>query len=368
MAIASGVKLCQNCNARPVYVENGRNHDFCGIRCAKANRQGSPMPPDRTNSTTSTGSVTTCLLAGCNRRAHVDRRSGQSSEYCSQGHRSEAVDSGQAEACLRCKRWPKALVNGRRSEFCSRKCSQDTIEAAPTILEVSSTDQIYEDVTKQFQEQWRHQTAIPSVVAIWKIFTDKEVANKFDRYKLSVERRTGEDGGNSRRRWHGTVRACKLGEDSDEDTLCMEPACSLCCIIRSSFQLAKFGQRTNFGRFGQGIYTSATSSKANDYVAQALGTSAKYKAILLNNVVMGKVEKLTRENQHLTEPSPGYDSVVGEPGGDLNYDESIVYKNEAIRPLYLVIFDQTQPQAGVVASPPVGGGARQRRISLGGSS
>ena len=32
--------------------------------------------------------------------------------------------------------------------------------------------------------------------------------------------------------------------------------------MKSSFQVAKFGQRTNFGRFGEGIYTSATSSKA----------------------------------------------------------------------------------------------------------
>lgn len=32
--------------------------------------------------------------------------------------------------------------------------------------------------------------------------------------------------------------------------------------LKSSFQVAKFGQRTNFGRFGEGIYTSATSSKA----------------------------------------------------------------------------------------------------------
>jgi hypothetical protein len=29
---------------------------------------------------------------------------------------------------------------------------------------------------------------------------------------------------------------------------------------------------------------------------------------------------------------------MGVPGGDLNYDETVVYKNEAIRPVYLVTY------------------------------
>lgn len=67
--------------------------------------------------------------------------------------------------------------------------------------------------------------------------------------------------------------------------------------------------------------------------------------MLLNEVIMGKAIKLTQEDQSLTEVSflflvstwlqlslfnffcieapQGYDSVVGEPGGVLNYDESI---------------------------------------------
>ena len=32
-------------------------------------------------------------------------------------------------------------------------------------------------------------------------------------------------------------------------------------LLQSSFQRARAGERTNFGRFGEGIYTSATSSK-----------------------------------------------------------------------------------------------------------
>jgi hypothetical protein len=29
---------------------------------------------------------------------------------------------------------------------------------------------------------------------------------------------------------------------------------------------------------------------------------------------------------------------MGVPGGDLNYDETVVYNNEAIRPVYLITY------------------------------
>ena len=64
--------------------------------------------------------------------------------------------------------------------------------------------------------------------------------------------------------------------------------------------------------------------------------------MLLNDVVMGKTVKLTTNTPSLTQvrctdsvdryfvlhpgspqPPAGYDAVIGEPGGDLNYDESI---------------------------------------------
>ena len=37
-------------------------------------------------------------------------------------------------------------------------------------------------------------------------------------------------------------------------------------------------------------------------------------------------------------PPEGYDSVVGEPGKDLNYDEVVVYKEQQAVPLYLIIY------------------------------
>jgi len=66
--------------------------------------------------------------------------------------------------------------------------------------------------------------------------------------------------GNENRRWHGTRRKCTLG-DNGCTTFCSDSQCSLCCIINTSFDLAHFGKKTSWGRFGAGIYTSSTSSK-----------------------------------------------------------------------------------------------------------
>ena len=71
----------------------------------------------------------------------------------------------------------------------------------------------------------------------------------------------GKHRGNECNRWHGTTRKCKIG-DKGTTWFCSDTSCSLCCIMKASFDLKFFGKKTNFGRFGVGIYTSATSSKS----------------------------------------------------------------------------------------------------------
>ena len=88
----------------------------------------------------------------------------------------------------------------------------------------------------------------------------------------------GRSPGNENRRWHGTRRECRLG-DRGQTQLCSSLTCSLCCIVRTSYDLNLFGKKTGWGRydvsinlnhiwlsilcgrFGRGIYTSSTSSK-----------------------------------------------------------------------------------------------------------
>lgn len=60
--------------------------------------------------------------------------------------------------------------------------------------------------------------------------------------------------------------------------------------------------------------------------------------MLLNKVVVGKPVKLKKNDTTLVAPPAGYDSVIGEPGGNLNYDELIVYNSDAVRPSYLLVY------------------------------
>lgn len=84
--------------------------------------------------------------------------------------------------------------------------------------------------------------------------------------------------------------------------------------------------------------------------------NSNWKAMLLNRVVVGRGYKMTVDNTTMTEPPAGYDSVsvvapksfcevlmknqvLAEVGARLNYDELVVYTNDAIRPSYLVMYD-----------------------------
>jgi len=325
-------QMCKNCNAKPVYIENGRAHDFCGRRCAEQFNKNGRRPSQSRRSLTPDEDL--CTIPECQKSVYVDA-DGTKSEFCSNRHRAVAVRSGMADACLFCKEMPTVVVGEKLSDFCSKRCSAAALSKAPTILEIPSTNESYQSVQKQFTEQWKHPTQVPAVIKIWRIYGEQSVLDQFFRYQLEVERRTDLPGANTRRRFHGTIRACRLGDTSTDGALCRLSTCNMCSIIRSSFQLALVGKRTNFGRFGAGIYTSATSSKANDYYS---GSASANRAMLLNDVVMGNTIKLTTSNASLTKPPAGYDSVIGEPGGDLNYDESIVYSNDAIRASFLIIY------------------------------
>ena len=75
----------------------------------------------------------------------------------------------------------------------------------------------------------------PVSTQIWKIFCDKAHNDEFARYRLSVERSRGLPGGNSKRRWHGTIRACAVGDNHRQAAVCHKRGCSLCGIIKVRF-------------------------------------------------------------------------------------------------------------------------------------
>lgn len=215
--------------------------------------------------------------------------------------------------------------------------------AETTLQRLSTTDEDYEDVKDQFVQKWLHDSPVPRITAIYRIRLPRVHTREYTLYREYVEMKgqftsRGLTKGNERRRFHGTRRNCTVG-DHGSTTLCASKRCSLCCIMKYGFDLDKAGKTTGFLRFGYGIYTSATSSKSDSYSKNLVDSSRK--ALLLNKVVVGKGKKLYFGDSTLTSPPPGYDSVIGEPAkpvGELNYDELVVYDEEAIIPQFLIIY------------------------------
>jgi len=260
-------------------------------------------------------------------------KNGQRGNYCSIIHKTR-----EEALCLLCLDAPMIL----KSHFCSRRCKNHAEERGPMILEVPLGHKNYKSVADQFKQSWRHTRAVcPPVRLVYKIVSPASTLVKYNAYRAAVAARgkfasLGRSKGNENRRWHGTRRACYLG-DKGRTQLCSSPQCSLCSIIRNSFNISLCKKSTGWARFGQGIYTSSTSSKSDGYSSN--GCQSSLKGVLLNKVIVGKGCKLLKDNPSLTAPPQGYDSVLGEKGQALNHDELVVYVNDSIRPAYLVMYE-----------------------------
>jgi len=241
-------------------------------------------------------------------------------------------------------------------DYCGRTCAAKASGVSDAgggtstkLIYVDEQDPKFEDIVNQFEDTWLHDDRdMPSVVHVYRVVLSKALMDSYNRYRDNVEREGHFEGsrmtaGNECRRWHGTKRACTLGDDPDNLSFCKNSACSLCRILETSFRLDLFGKNTKWGRFGKGIYLSATSSKACDpKYCRNLNQQSPYKVVMLTRVAVGRGWKLTRNDDTRTAPPKGYHSVLGEPapGGNLNYDEVVVYDNDAARPAYLVVYDE----------------------------
>ncbi|KIM29445.1 hypothetical protein M408DRAFT_328714 [Serendipita vermifera MAFF 305830] len=292
-----------------------------------------------------------CHLPGCNELVWVDP-SGKPSQYCGRKHRDQhvAINPHQAQAhnipqpsagpappaappraitnpCLQC----KAREQHTGSPFCGNTCKKKAQDSAPGILEVPQGHPTFKSVADQFTKKWNGGGS-KTVKHVYIVLVSATNMQRYERYRQAIEAKrncsqTGLDAGNQQRRWHGTKRACKIG-DPGNTTLCTSSSCALCSIIRSSFSMTY----ASAGCFGRGLYTSSTSSKSDSYSSNM--TSSPLKAMLLNKVVVGRGYNLNSMNSNLTAPPSGYDSVLGQLGND----ELIVYTEDAIRPAYLLMY------------------------------
>ncbi|KAG1743479.1 ADP-ribosylation [Suillus lakei] len=209
----------------------------------------------------------------------------------------------------------------------------------------------FAEVEDLFNRGWRHgKKARPQIQGIFKILWPDGNLEPYLQYRKEVQAhvRARNKAGNEKLLFHGTNRACLLGESSRNVLLCGLKECYLCSILRASFDVKKCGSKNAFKRFGHGIYTSACSSslfaslflhrtEADDYSCN-LSQDACLRTLLVNRVVVGRPYKRYRNAPDLVKPPDGFDSVTGEIGWDLNHEETVCYTNDAVRPAYLIVY------------------------------
>mmetsp|Transcript_14240 Transcript_14240/g.19845 ORF Transcript_14240/g.19845 Transcript_14240/m.19845 type:complete len:409 (-) Transcript_14240:21-1247(-) len=318
---------------KPVFVENnGKVHDYCGRTHAQLHQQQQNTNPSNNNNLLSQPSQgnsspksshsqtnNTCLYPGCTKPVFVEN--GKPHNYCGRTH---------------------AKLHNQSSTGGS---AMPPTNQVPGITFLQQTDPKYQEIEKQFISKWLHPKPVPTVRSIAIINSDSAVTNKYENYKQAIIQKRPEYAtgghkhggpGNEHRRFHGTnSMRCTLGLNNNS-TLCSDNACATCSIIRVGFQL-RF--KAKWGRFGEGIYLTSTSSKSDDYNnGTSTGLGSGTKAMFVCRVVVGKGKKLTQSDSTLNAAPTGYDSVLGETGGELNYDEVVVYDEDAVVPSYLIIY------------------------------
>jgi len=338
----------------PVAVENGRVHDFCSKKHAMAamNNQNS--------NTTPTGK--TCKYQGCVFPVAVEN--GRVHDFCSKKHAVAAMNNQNSNTTPTGKICPipncglaVAVENGRVHDFCSKKhalmavnnpaLKTATVTSGGLLTPLTNSNPKYGDLAYQFTSKWTHSSA-PTIVSICKINCATWIVDKYQKYQnLIIQKRPdlthkghGSGGaGNEQRRFHGTSKMkCSLGLNGNINT-CNDTDCGICGIINTGFKLSKAQSNVAFGRFGAGIYMTSTSSKSHGYNAgTSQGLGYGYRAMFVCRVIVGKGKKLLQDEPTLTSAPDNCDSVLGEVGGSLNYDEVVVYNEDAVLPGYLIIY------------------------------
>ncbi|RXW20685.1 hypothetical protein EST38_g5154 [Candolleomyces aberdarensis] len=166
------------------------------------------------------------------------------------------------------------------------------------LVPLQKSNSKYTEVEKSFRKGWKHpKKKRPRIYGVFRIALSDNVLKPFHRYRARVAAAPSLAGkidnpSNEQLLFHGTTR---------------------CCLL-----------------------------EADDYTANP-DNASNLRVVLASRVIVGKAYRRQKNATSLTEPPCGHHSVIGEPGIDLNYEETVVYDNDAIRPAYLVVYGDPPP-------------------------
>ena len=187
--------------------------------------------------------------------------------------------------------------------------------------------QEFSAVSAKFTTMWVKGTC-PKVSFIF-VITNTNLEQRWGKYKRTLKDQRVEE------HYHGTMLTCNITGDKN---MCSDQSCGVCGISRMGLDQRCIQKNINFQRFGHGFYLAPNSSKCHDYTQGA----NNYRAMLLCDVVPGNKFIIKNNDQKLTGPPPGFDSVYGKSGTDsvLNYDEIVVYNPDCAMPRFVIVYQK----------------------------
>jgi hypothetical protein len=230
----------------------------------------------------------------------------------------------EAERALAAEKRVTAQLRAQLAELAARESVQ--------LVPCPPGDPVFGLADTLLQNTWFKKDAyeLVGVIAVHRV-ENPRLASAYDAYKVSVS--TGEStvvNGNETHVFHGCAEAAMdLANPSS--------------IIRTGF-LKKYWKTSagEWQRFGPGFYFGQQASKSHEYPLpemQRLGPGEHTRKMLLCKVARGKVFKTAENMATLKGAAPaGFDSVHGDAqkGGALNFDELVVYRQEAVLPFAVV--------------------------------
>ncbi|CBN75172.1 conserved unknown protein [Ectocarpus siliculosus] len=234
--------VCQNVRCqRPAWMDHrsGDQLAFCGSRCAYTCGAQHLVGQMK------------CSLPGCNDFTMLHDRTMDDMGYCCDYHRIKAEERNLTQN-------PEAHVDR-------------TFRGGPSddfkLSVLTKSHQAYSSLKEQFLVKFQKPVDGLSVERIFKVQVPGDVRQKHKVFEEATN--------NTRRRFHGTScsDACRFFMDLRGGP-CGRPDCNVCSICTHGFRLrgsvGRTAQRTNMNlRYGEGLYFSSVSGKANDYAAQS---------------------------------------------------------------------------------------------------
>ncbi|THU94584.1 hypothetical protein K435DRAFT_668206 [Dendrothele bispora CBS 962.96] len=240
--------LCETCGKKPKFVENGFKHPYCSRTCARSGPGPGPKP---------------CLLRGCRvtgRPAFAD--------FCSDIHAKEGVRKGQVQGCTVCGTQPRSI--GELCITCERSNAGKT-----RFRELDNNGATFKQVRSQFISEWdSHQK--PSVEKVYEVILPRDVQNCHASHRKRLQ------SAKELRTFHAAQCICNLGVS--QAVLCDFKSCGICTVVKSSFKTFAFGEPTNNGRFGEGIYSYRNPQLADKFATSC--TSSPYRVMIACDIVV----------------------------------------------------------------------------------